>query len=199
MAYSPNIPGPNDLLSNSQQDIKNNFTSANTTFGIDHYAFDNLTVNVGKHNKITTPLIVGSAHPTTIAAEPKFYAMQDIAAAGVLQYSRGPSDAAPTPLTKLQSPTAGVIVNNGATTNVFNFTGLTLAHGALFVTATTNPPPGVNYLFSTFFWDGTTLVVTNNSLAGLAGQVSVTTLQVKNNTASPRTLWWTLDFYRMQK
>lgn len=52
MTYLPNIPLPSDLLSDSQRDIKNNFTKANTSFGIDHRTFSDATVLNGYHTVI---------------------------------------------------------------------------------------------------------------------------------------------------
>lgn len=65
MTYLPNIPLPTDLLSDSQRDIKNNFTKANTSFGLNHYAFDNGTVNNGKHQFVE---IVDAALPVGLVA-----------------------------------------------------------------------------------------------------------------------------------
>lgn len=57
MAYVSNIPQPNDLLSESQGDILGNFQSANTTYGINHYPFDNATVGqIGKHKFVEMPV-----------------------------------------------------------------------------------------------------------------------------------------------
>jgi hypothetical protein len=57
MPYLPNIPQPNDLLSESQGDILGNFQSANTTYGINHYPFDNATVGqIGKHKYVEMPV-----------------------------------------------------------------------------------------------------------------------------------------------
>lgn len=48
MPYQPNIPNPTDLLSDSQGDIKTNFQSSNTSFGLNHFAFDAVS-DSGKH------------------------------------------------------------------------------------------------------------------------------------------------------
>lgn len=50
--YNPNIPQSTDFLSQSQQDIQNNFQQADTSFDINHYAFSNVTANNGKHSYI---------------------------------------------------------------------------------------------------------------------------------------------------
>ncbi len=56
MGYNPNIPQPTDELADSQGDILTNFSAANTSSGINHYPFDNLTVNNGKHKYVQIPL-----------------------------------------------------------------------------------------------------------------------------------------------
>jgi hypothetical protein len=56
--YNPGIPNANDLLSNSQGQIKTNFTQANNIYGFDHFAFNNVGPNTGKHLKATFPISV---------------------------------------------------------------------------------------------------------------------------------------------
>lgn len=63
--YNPSIPQPNDDLSDSQGDILNNFSSANTTFDIDHYTFNNATANRGRHKDIHIVTRVGNAGNTS--------------------------------------------------------------------------------------------------------------------------------------
>lgn len=65
MTYDPNIPQPGDELSDSQDQILNNFASANTTFGIDHYTFNNATVNKGRHKPIH--LVKEALDPAAVA------------------------------------------------------------------------------------------------------------------------------------
>lgn len=52
MVYKPNIPLPGDNLSVSQGDINNNFLDANASFGVDHYPFDDATLNNGRHKPV---------------------------------------------------------------------------------------------------------------------------------------------------
>ncbi len=51
MTFDPNIPLPGDFLSDSQGDIKNNFTSINNSFGRNHTNFSVVT-DAGKHKFI---------------------------------------------------------------------------------------------------------------------------------------------------
>lgn len=66
MTYNPSKPAPNDLLSDSQLDIQTNFSVANTSFGKNHFPFDNGTVNNGKHNFVQMP--VSAVIPAGLAA-----------------------------------------------------------------------------------------------------------------------------------
>ena len=52
MTYNPGIPNQNDLISQSQAEIKTNFSQADTAFGIDHTAFS-VTPNQGQHKQVT--------------------------------------------------------------------------------------------------------------------------------------------------
>jgi hypothetical protein len=197
-AYNPNIPQPTDFLSNSQQDMLNNFSQANTTMGVDHYSFDDATANNGKHNKVTTPIITGAAHPVTAVNEPKFYAMEDYSAIGVLQYSRGPSDAQPTPLTLLQSPVAPIVLLPSTTTNVLDFTGI---NSAIFMLYGGNLETGRrrNIVFfgtwipNVFLLDE--IVRTGNLLVLTSGNI----LQIKNDstTTNQNNVFWSLSFLRI--
>jgi hypothetical protein len=77
MTYSPTIPGPNDLLSQSQADIQTNFNQANLIMGINHVNFDNslpagsLPADRGKHTFVT--LIEQAANPATALNEIAIY------------------------------------------------------------------------------------------------------------------------------
>lgn len=79
MTYQPGIPLPSTDMSESQQDLLDNFTQLNTQFGNDHVAFDE-TSNNGKHNKATmleqaTP----ATNPSLVPAENELimYAAED--------------------------------------------------------------------------------------------------------------------------
>lgn len=51
--YNPNIPQPNNILSDSQNDILENFLQINTVFAVNHATFE--TANEGYHEKIFMP------------------------------------------------------------------------------------------------------------------------------------------------
>lgn len=201
-SYNPAVPQPSDILSDSQQDFLNNFTQLDTSFGIDHYTFSNGTADNGKHNQVTTPIISGSAHPTTSATENKFYAMQDSSNAGLIQYSRGISNATPTPVTKRQS--SGVInLNSGTTTDILDFTGLTRAIGTVFFGSMSSPALSADIFSLTFLWTGSAFTfgaqITNPNLSTFNIVNTLNKLQLKNITAgSVNNVYWTLELHRMQ-
>lgn len=52
MAYTINRPTASEKLKTSQPLIRDNFTSSNTSFGVDHYPFNDGTANDGRHRII---------------------------------------------------------------------------------------------------------------------------------------------------
>lgn len=56
MAYQTTKPAPSDDLDVSVTDIQQNFLTANTVMDINHYPFDNLTANKGKHKFVDMPV-----------------------------------------------------------------------------------------------------------------------------------------------
>jgi hypothetical protein len=75
MTFNPNVPQPNDLLSDSQVDILQNFSSSNTSFGINHYPFDDATINNGKHKFVQMP--VQGSTPVIAAGDGALYTRTD--------------------------------------------------------------------------------------------------------------------------
>lgn len=201
MSYNPNIPNATDLLSNSQGQIKTNFQTANTSFGVDHYSFDNGTASNGFHNKVTTPLIVGGVHPTTVN-EPKLYAMQDSVNAGILQYSRGPNNAVPSPVTCLHSPSTAIFLGIGASTNILDFTNITgVVLGSVYAA---NIGANNQRVEAFIRWRSTgpflyTTNVTSNTGSLLDVQVVGNILVLVNTSGSSSlsNVYWTLRFHRM--
>jgi|SRR5690606_12254632 len=58
--YNNSIPQSTDFLSQSQQDILNNFSQLDTSMAVNHFAFSNTTANNGKHTYVE---MVNSAIP----------------------------------------------------------------------------------------------------------------------------------------
>ena len=72
MVYNPNIPQPEDRPSDSQSQLKENFSKLNSIFNIDHVPF-NATQAAGEHDKITFNTVLGS-DPAVVADEsPRSY------------------------------------------------------------------------------------------------------------------------------
>ena len=204
--YNANIPQPGDFLSVSQQDILNNFTQLNTSFTVDHYAYDDTTANNGKHNKVTTPLIVGGSHPITIADEPQFYAMQDSANLGVIQYSRGPSEAVPTPLTRLQSPSTPIALTNSGgapanQTDILDFTGISFA--MFTVHAGNLGPNNPRHAYAIGWWRSSipafNIQYLYQSNSSFNIEASGNILRIRNSSSSNalNNVYWTLQFERI--
>lgn len=195
MAYTRNEPLAGDDLDVSQPKLATNTNGADDSFGVDHYKFSDLTVNNGFHNKVTTPLIIGAVHPTTAANVPEFYAMQDYASIGVIQYSRGPSDAVPTPLTSLQSVSGGVAVGAASSTPVFDFTNVIRAS----VTLHAFTDQGLA-LASEIAWAGlgkfTSTDYVNGTNTTIKTQIAGNIVSIRVNAAAQ--VFWVLHFNMVQ-
>ncbi len=206
--FRRNVPQIFDHLNFSQGDLLNNNRSLDQSFGVDHYTFSNATANNGKHNQLTTPKVLNalptaSGHPNTIAAEPKIYAMQDSDNLGVLNYSRGPLNAVPTPLTSIQSSQEHIVVLKNQSVTIFDFEKITLAIASLTLTTGNDPSYPSEYLI--FFGKGTSpddlIIVKVASTANPNGNAfkilpSKTKLIYKNTGTKDCYLWYTLKFHR---
>lgn len=199
--YQPGIPTGTVNLDVDYLNLQGNFQQANIVYGTDHYPFDNATPNQGFHNLVTTPPVVNNPPdglPPATAANPKFYAFQQYAAIGVLQYSRGPTNRVPTPLTTLQSTSTPIAIPPGNRVNVLDFTGMTIAIANLYVfDSVTLSSRNLGIIF----WSSTGGVLVNNQISnqGLVASSTGNVLQILNTTAQPRnSVFWTLQFMRIQ-
>ena len=201
--YQPNIPTGLVNLDTDYANIQGNFQQLDTTFGVDHYTYSNATVNNGFHNKVTTPAFVDNPPtglPPVTAANPVFYAFQQYPAVGVLQYSRGPSNALPTPVTNLYSGTTPIVIADNATSNVLDFTGIARAICTLSCMDTVIFTPQVIQSYAVF-WSGTAFSI--RALTGvstfLIAQNTGNILQLKNNGSgsSMNDVYWALNFTRL--
>ena len=199
MAFIANTPLATQKLKDSQPQLLGNNIQLDASFGVDHYTFSNGTTDNGKHNQVTTPKIVGAVHPTTLADEPKFYAMEDVSQLGVIQYSRGPSNAVPSPVTKLQSAGA-VAIGPAASILIFDFGSPQVLTASMAVLSAFVTPANVNqYLRAFVYWDGTTLVAKSILTAGgIAVLVSGSQLRINVAGVSALNTYWTLEFLRLQ-
>jgi hypothetical protein len=197
-AYQPNIPTGSVTLDQDWKNIQGNFQSLNITYSIDHYPYTDTSTKSGFHKKVTTPTSISDPDTTT---NPTLYAIQQYSALGVLQYSRGPLNAAPTPITNINSPLTATIINfpNG-TIDILDVTGF--AFGIFNVYAVNAAPTPVNTAASaTVFWNGT-----NFAASGLpAGSViqiisSGSKLQLKNTSSTVPLLkvFWAIEVVRVK-
>lgn len=201
MAYDPGVPTGRIPFSQDYQNVQDNFKQLDVSFGVDHYPFSNSTPNKGFHNRVTTPIYVANPVtnlPPVTATNPIFYAFQQYAAVGTLQYSRGPSNAIPTPLTKLYSGSAAIVLAPGASTNVLDFTGVTRATCTLYGWDTVNIVSATTVY--QVFWTGTTFgLIDMGSLTSLRASSTGNILQLKNFSGSVThsNVYWALDIQRL--
>lgn len=197
MSSYVDTPISTDNLNVSAPQIRGNFTQANTSFGMNHYAFNDQTANNGKHSVIQTPL-QGSV-PSTVSSEPAIYAYQDSANIGVINYSRGPSDAVPSPITVLQSPVTPITLTGISNTTVMNFSGLARAMCSLYAFA--NGLGSLNTaMYANVYWDGTTVAIINNTAAfpALSIKSSGSQLIISNSDGEDIfEVFWSLQMLRL--
>lgn len=201
--YQPGIPTGLVNLDVDYQNIQENFQQLDTTYAVDHYAYSDPSSNNGFHNKVTTPEYSTGSPPTT-TTNPIFYAHQQYAAIGLIQYSRGPNDAVPTPLTNINSAVTGFTL--AASVNVLDFTGISVAIvranavGNFVVPVPLSTTPYI--ALSELYWNGTTL--TNLSLNNPANPLqwvvvgNVLTLKNQNFAGSMQNVFWSLELIRIQ-
>lgn len=208
MPFIPGIPQPTDLLSNSQGQLLGNNAQLDVSFAEDHFAFSDVTAHNGKHNQVTTGAYVSSppvspnVHPTTAADEPKFYGMQDADQIGVIQYSRGASNAVPSPVTYIQSTQAGIPIASLGNIDVFNFNSPTVLPRAMaMLYVMSEPTTTLSRSVSFVFWNGTTAFVSALTSGGIGPNASIdsgTTLRISNPSGAGIVVYWTLQFLRLQ-
>jgi hypothetical protein len=207
--FKNTIPQPNDDLSVSQGDLLLNFQSCNTSFGIDHYPFTDLTANDGKHNKVTTPVITPNAYPTTLANEPVLFCFKEsmvgsTAAFPAMQYVQGGSNAVPSPIMTIQSPLTPITLAANATTNIIDFTGLTNCQFVVYSAPinSTNAQAGLS-INSGLFWKiagvRTIKVLPMTSQAGTIQDGGNGILQLKNTSGGSLDYVWTLQIIRISQ
>jgi hypothetical protein len=128
MAYNPAIPAANDLLSQSQQDIQQNFAAIQTLLGINHINFG--AVGEGKHLYLQLP---EHAAPVTAVNEAGFYANVGATSTVTELFFRRENNGASIPMTERETGGApgwtflpsGIMLQFG-TANVNNNTVVTL-------------------------------------------------------------------------
>lgn len=199
--YQPGIPTGTVNLDVDYLNLQGNFQQANIVYGTDHYPFDNATPNQGFHNLVTTPPVVNNPPdalpPATAAGILKLYAYQRYPAFGILQWSRGPSNAIPTPLTSLHG--GPVSIASLATANIIDLAGMTRVMLMLsgFNDAPTSAEKKPLNAFVAFSQG------TSNVTAGGAGSMFAvmngTVLGIRNATGTTAgSYYWTITFIRIE-
>jgi hypothetical protein len=217
MPFQPNIPQSTDFLSDSQSDLLQNNLQLDTSFGIDHYTFSNLTADNGKHNYVTTPRAVNNpvtatGHPDVTATQLRFYAMQDTANIGLLQYSRGwdaagATSGVPSAVTYLQSPNAAQTLNGvpTSTLNIFDFTGITnYCFCKVILHNLATAPADLSYE-ADLFWRGASNELTINQIINTFPTPQNEFLQAGNifrmrkasGSVTYSNIYWSIQFYRI--
>jgi hypothetical protein len=199
MVYLSNIPIATDDLDVSQPQLNANFTQLNVSFGVDHYPYDNLTVNNGFHNQVTTPVYVTSP-PTGLApitgVNPLFYGFKDFTNQGTLQYSRGPNNAVPTPVTSGQGGPLNLVFNTAQ--NIWDFTGISRALFTVYAGDMVSPAP-LTTIGVTGIYNGTTFQF-EPQISQLLVQNNAKILQLISNSllGNLTSVYFTIVFHRLQ-
>ncbi len=192
--YQPGIPTGLVNLDVDYQNIQDNFQQLDTTYGVDHYPYSDPNPTNGFHNKVTTPGFIDSPPtglPPTTTTYPVLYGFQQYGALGLLQYSRGPNNAVPTPLTNINSTAAATPIPGNTSINLIDFTGISLAIFNVYAfQAGGILPPNIT---ATVYWIGTGFIGLPVNSSG-SGNI----LQLKATTAVPLSVYWTISFERIQ-
>lgn len=202
MTYNPNVPEATEKLSVSQGNLKTNSTAANTSFGIDHYPFDDLTANNGHHKTIHQP---DQSSLPAIGSTAQITGYEKNSNLGTLSWGQstipGTGSSSIIPFNSSSSP---ISLAAGATTDIIDVTGLTIFYAQVFAVDIKNFLSGnlqfANYIIS---YDGATLNLRNLSVVTPVSILSVietgAKFQLKNAPSATITLsnvFWTMNIYR---
>lgn len=203
MVYTRNEPVASDLLEVSQPKLAANTNGSDDSFGVDHYKFSDLTANNGFHNKVTTPAYVATPPtglPPVTVGNPIFYAFQLTGPIGVIQYSRGVSNAVPTPLTAQQSPAAPFVLGPSNTAYVLDFAGTTVGLGVVLATGTLVSTGAHLAVFASVAWNGTTFKIVNtggSSVFNASSSGSILELLNSSGASTIINIHWTFNVSRV--
>lgn len=213
MVFLNNIPQPGDFLNiSSQPQLLANNAQLDASFGIDHYPFSNLTASNGFHNQVTTPGFISSPPVVPVVAptttiNPIFYGFQPLdvsgtptTSLGLLQYSRGPSNAVPSPVTFKQSISTPITLLPTNSTTVLDFTGIPRAFCMLYVSdmaTLTKLTDSITYVI----WNGTNfeiLNITGGIIVTVTNDVNILQITNLSMTITFSNVYWTLQMLRLQ-
>lgn len=213
--FIPTIPTSGQNLDFSQGQLLNNNAGLDTVFGVDHYKFSDATANKGFHNKVTTPQFylnstIPPVYPTVspiTTSNPIFYAFQPTDGSGtpttnlgLLQYSKGTSNAVATPVTSIQSAATATVINASSTSAVFDFTGI---GGAFCILVAADFVIVNKQIIAYVIFNGTTLniqtLLSNSLPIGFTATAAGKVLQLNNTSGGAYSnIYWTLQFLRIQ-
>lgn len=140
MVYLLNQPVATDDLSVSQPILAANTNSADASFGIDHFAFSNLTVNNGFHQKVTLPG-TGLATPTPAANYGDMFATTT----GGITQPYWIRDGLVTIFNMIPIKAFGSFNGGGGTLNALNLTAVNTSVGQYTLTIAANAVTGTSY------------------------------------------------------
>lgn len=202
--YTLNTPASNQLQSVSQGIMLDNCNALDERFGIDHYEYSLALPPSGYHKQVTTP--DRGSHPSG-ATYPALYGKAEATTnLGLMQYVK-PVDRASeggnqisTPITFIQSDENSLSINNAATINIFDFTGITRCFARLTVGNIASGTPLLT--IADMWWRGTGSVgylKLSGDSTKLVPSFSANTLIVTNSEGSTiNNVFWTLEFSRIQ-
>lgn len=210
-----NIPQSAQFLDFSWTQLLANNQALDSIFGIDHYKFSNLTANQGFHNTVTTPGYVTTPPtvpviPPVTTTNPIFYGFQTLDAGGnpttslgLLQFSRGPSNAIPTPLTRIHG---GPLNVDATPQTIQNFAGIPRCLFTVYASDSITMSVLTNIAISGF-WNGTSFIFPSQPASGSSPNVSAllilgsgTNLQISNQNLLILTgsVYFTIQLHRLQ-
>lgn len=190
MPYLLNEPIAGDDLSISQPKLKNNTNFSDSSFGVDHYPFSDTTPNNGYHKVIHTPDQV--TDPTTSSSISAFYGKVASTNTGVMQFSRGVSNAVPSPVTMFHSPNTGIDLATNATTNILDFTGISFSLAVVWFQG--NSASGCYYIRQI----GSVFRIFKVSSTGqLIVEAAGNILRIKNTGVTQNNIFWDMQFLRV--
>lgn len=191
--FNPNIPQATDLLEDSQAALLNNNTSLDTSFGIDHTTFSDLTANNGFHKQLTFFQV--HADPAQAFPASMLYEKNSGVAPNRLTdlYFSSKMETGTDVVRQLTGNNTTSAANAGtAGGTIYTFTtpwGLTIYSGS--TGAVTSGAGGSTVIFPTPFTTLYTALASANDSSALAVRVNATTAQLNlRASAAAAGVYW---------
>jgi len=196
MPFNPNIPQATDRLAKSQQDLLQNNQQLDTSFGINHYTFSDLTVNNGMHKQCQ--MVEQAVAPVPGAGTDSLFTK--VVTLGELFFVRGGGGtpiqmtrADPIPLTNNYTPESG-----GGPVGAQFSAGATFLPGNLiyqygtFINGAGMASSGTIKFLKTFT-TASSVVVTVSLICKIGGTSSSRTLSLERGSTTTTQFNWNLD------